>query len=199
MKPYILKRESVYICTDRKTYAELIEQYLLEFLINEENKKKGKDKDIKKQIEKIKEYFMLFTKNKGTLSEIQNCNETFMNKCVITSPKMTFGVSIDEIKYKETFAVYSGQTIDSQTMVQQIGRARSTKKVSVIFVKNHTKKNKYISYEKNEELEITSLNDFKKIKSNVFKVIDDLCLKRNHKEIKFDTESYFKDIHMYAS
>ena len=142
---------------------------------------------------------MIFTKNSGRLDDIKNCNESFKNKCVIASPKITYGVNISDIHYKHIYAVYSSQTIDSMTMIQQIGRARDCEKVSVLFVKNHKTKNHYISFEANKKLEEESLNTFKTRIENRHKAISELCLNHSHKGLSFNLDSVFTNIHFYIS
>lgn len=180
IKPRVEKKESVFIFTDSKTYAVCIKEFLKRF--NNDDS-----------------YFLLFTDDTGSLEEIKNCNKTFLNKCVIVSPKVIYGVNIDSINYNEVYGVYKGLTINSVHMIQQIGRPRSTKSVSILFVNSICKSNKYITYEKSKNEELDKINNHKKILEEDYSTVKELMLNNNFKINiqEIDSNSIFANVHFY--
>lgn len=72
-------------------------------------------------------------------------NKTFKNKCVIFSPKILYGIDI-QIPYDSIYAVYTGKSINSYLMLQQISRCRKCKEIKILALFDD-KNNKVISYD----------------------------------------------------
>ena len=192
----IKNNKSIMIMCDSKTIANNIYNYLLKF---------NKDKD----------YFRVYTKDSGSLDEIENCNEEWQSKCVIFSPKIIYGIDV-LINYENIYAVYKGSTIDSFSMLQQISRARHVKNVSALFLLKHYKyaKNQFISYEKNKYIEEKELQKFlcdvntkfgkenmDKIKENILYELESIVMTGQSEEMinEINENSLFGRTHLYAS
>jgi hypothetical protein len=75
MKNEVENNKSLLIFSDSKYITVMIKELLLKYNNNED-------------------YYRLINKDYGTLDEIINCNKEFINKCVIASPKIVYGVDI---------------------------------------------------------------------------------------------------------
>ena len=122
----IKSRESIIICSDSAKKAEEIFSYV-------------KTKNIPD------DYALLITKDYSKRNIITNCNDTFKNKCVIFSPKILYGIDI-QIPYDSIYAVYTGKSINSYLMLQQISRCRKCKEIKILALFDD-KNNKVISYD----------------------------------------------------
>lgn len=91
-------------------------------------------------------YIKMLTKTVYDTNFVNNCNETFKNKCVIFSPKITYGIDI-QIPYDEVYAVYNGNSIGSYLMLQQLGRCRKCDNIKVLILYNE-KQHHIITFEK---------------------------------------------------
>jgi len=115
----IINNESILICSDSIKISNLIYNYFID---------NYKDKD---------NYFELITKNKYNKEFVNNCNNTFINKCVIYSPKITYGIDI-QIDYNEIYVIYKGKSINSYLMLQQISRSRKCKNINILSLFNNS-------------------------------------------------------------
>ena len=122
----INSRESIIICSDSAKKATNIYEYI-------------KSKDVPN------EYVLLITKYYYKQKAIVNCNDTFKNKCVIFSPKILYGIDI-QIPYESIYAIYTGKSINSYLMLQQISRCKKCKEIKILALFDD-KNNKVISYD----------------------------------------------------
>jgi len=104
------------------------------------------------------EDILLFTSEEGLLEELNNPNEVFKNKIVLSSPKIVYGLDVT-IYYDNIFGYYKGDTLDSLSILQQIGRARECKNVHIIFPNNNFK-NMHIDFDYLKERENKLLEDY---------------------------------------
>lgn len=122
----IKSRESIIICSDSAKKATDIYEYI-------------KSKDVPN------EYVLLITKCYYKQKAIVNCNNAFKNKCVIFSPKILYGIDI-QIPYESIYAIYTGKSINSYLMLQQISRCRKCKEIKLLALFDD-KNDKVISYD----------------------------------------------------
>lgn len=114
------------------------------------------------------DYIKQFTSENGKLSNMNT--EYFSDKVILYSPKIVFGVNIDNLEYgnNQIFALFKGGSINSLAMLQQIGRIRQVEgTINVLWVNGkNTKNNKFIDENKfNANIKKTYENDISKIKS----------------------------------
>ena len=188
--------QSIMVMTDSKKIAENVYNHLLPY--NED-----------------KSYFKLYTKDVGKIEEINNCNNAWKNKICIFSPKIIYGIDC-LINYSCVYSIFSGSTLNSFSMLQQMSRARNTKKVKMLFLqKNYSEStNKYITYEENRRIENLQLNKFNKFinqkfeedfikmhKENVLFALDavNICGKNSKYLHEINENSVFGRMHMRKS
>jgi Origin of replication binding protein/Primase C terminal 2 (PriCT-2) len=184
----VKNNESVIIICDSKSITNNIYNYLLQF--NESKK-----------------YFKIFTKDSGSLKELEDCNTKWKNKCVLFSPKIIYGIDVI-IPYDNIYAVYNGNTIDSFSMLQQVSRSRNTKAVNVLFLLKHYQEtmNNYISYSTNKYIEELELQRFDtknidKIKDHILYELESITFNDKTSDMlhEINENSLFGQIHLYAS
>lgn len=176
------KKKSILLLTDSKGTVTKIRNCLVD---------RGVDKDD----------VLLVTKDFGTLKELENCNELWKNKIVLCSPKVTYGLDV-LIEYDHVYLVYKGHTISSLEMIQQLGRSRNVKEVSVIFteIDYDKRKNYHIDFEYNKEKEDNSLNCYvDEIGGINGKTACRLSSKLTKDGITVNKESPFTNLHYYKS
>jgi hypothetical protein len=176
------KEKSVLLLTDSQGVCKKIRNCLVD---------NGVDKD----------RVLLVTKDFGTLKELENCNEIWKGKIVLCSPKVTYGLDV-LIKYDHVYLVYKGHTISSLEMIQQLGRSRNVKEVSVIFteIDYDKRKNYHIDFEYNKEKEDKSLNYYvDEIGGINGKTACRLSSKLTKDGIIVNKESPFTNLHYYKS
>lgn len=153
---------------------------------------------------KSPDYFKLYTAKNYNMDEVINCNETWVNKCVIASPKIVYGLDC-QLQYNDIYAVYKCKSINSIGFLQQISRARDCNQVNILFIENNyiNKVNEFISFEENKVLEIESFNNYlnginaiANKQNNV--VIQELCSKLLT-SATIDEQSLFGKVHMRKS
>lgn len=111
-------------------------------------------------------YYMIINRDSTELDTITNCNQTFVNKCVIVSPKIIYGVDI-QIKYDNIYCIYKNTTnmngMSSIEYHQQINRSRQASDVHVLFLNQSKYKmsNHYIPFESFCELENKRYQEYK--------------------------------------
>ena len=185
IKQKIINNESTIIFCDSATYAKKIRNYLAKWN-NDSN------------------YFKLYTKNEYNDREVRNCNIEWVNKCVIMSPKILYGLDV-QIKYEQVYAVLKTESLSSFGIHQQISRSRNCKEVNILFLKyNYNKKiNRYFSYKFNRQIEqesfnqyIQGINDTAKQTNN--ELVQELC-SRVVNNIVIDDESVFGKVHMFKT
>ena len=148
----IKSRESIIICSDSAKKAEEIFSYV-------------KTKDVPN------DYVLLITKDNYDQDIMIDYNQTFKNKCVIFSPKILYGIDI-QIPYDSIYAIYTGKSINSYLMLQQISRCRKCKEIKILalFDDKNDKvisydlyKNKYIKYVIKHNISVEKNMSFEKI------------------------------------
>lgn len=136
------------------------------------------------------EYVRVFTSDTGNIDNLNS--EFFKDKCIIYSPKVLFGVNIDDLEYgsNQIYAIYKTQSINALGMLQQLGRIRQVNgDINLLWMpKNyHLRSNKYMDEKKyaNECLNKYDA-DIEKIKSFNEKVavFEEIC--------KFDSNPVYK-------
>jgi len=140
----------------------------------------------------------LVTADLGNLLEIEECNERWIGKIVISSPKIIFAVDV-LIKYDCVYCLFVGKSLNSLQMVQQNGRCRNTDKVIVLLMGNNFgKDNYYVDYEYNKKIEEYELNKYLTYfdkKSEKQEAVIDLC----SSDDDIDYNRIFTKIHMFYS
>ena len=185
IKNKVQNNESIIIYCDSATYAKKIRNYLAKWN-NDSN------------------YFKLYTKNEYNEREVRNCNIEWINKCVIMSPKILYGLDI-QIQYDEVYAIFKTESLSSFGMYQQISRSRNCNQVNILFLKyNYNKKiNRYFSYKFNKQIEQESFDEYIKGINNLAKqtnnqLVQELCSRIVNKAI-IDDESIFGKVHMFKT
>ena len=149
-------------------------------------------------------YFKLYTATDYNAQEVTDCDKTWLKKCVISSPKIIYGLDC-HIEYDNVYAIYKCKSMDGMCFLQQISRARECTKVNVLFIENNYKNkvNRFITFEENRILETDSFNDYmNNIKVIAHKqnnkIIETLCA--DNQDIgKIDEKSIFGKVHMFKS
>ena len=187
-KDVLLKKNILIIC-DLRINAEKIKEHLLTIF---------PDND----------YFMAFNKNAGDLKDLVNINEIGINKCIIISPKIIYGVDI--LILYDVVHVFYKKTKDTNSMgaicmMQQISRSRNTKQVNILILDSKTQKykNKYISFEHNKKIqyEILNFNCSKHLKlCNGYKIENTIKTTINSDGIvSFNDNDIFTKLFYYSS
>lgn len=141
MNESIIRKKSCIILSDSKEVCDCVYKYVHDNL-------KVDKKDI-----------LMFTRDKGNLEDLVNCNKTFLNKVVICSPKVIFGTDIT-IYYDAgcVRSIYTGGSVSGRQFYQQINRTRNSTDVHVLSLIKDKHKHEYINFEQHKENE---LNDMK--------------------------------------
>ena len=147
------------ILTDSKSISDTIYEYLKQFNDN-------------------KDYFLLFNKDSGTLDNMKDItviNDYLNNKCMISSPKIVYGLDITQKYEKNQFHLiykknYGYNSMSAIGMFQQISRARSCCDVNILIldINAKTRSNKKITFEHNKKIQFYYLN-------KKFQEHDNLC------------------------
>lgn len=144
--PDILKSLSVFILTDSKYLTEHIHTILKKHNHNED-------------------YFALFNEDHGTVEELVKCNEFFIGKCVIGSPKIVTGLDVI-IKYTNIYCVYAHMgscfNLSGDEIHQQYSRSRNCQNILICNLDHmyKTRHNYYIPYEIHVEQEKERCNKY---------------------------------------
>ena len=131
-----------------------------------------------KQFNNNNDYFLLFNKDSGTLDNMNDItikNNYLSNKCLISSPKIVYGLDITQKYEKNQFHLiykknYGYNSMNAIGMIQQISRARSCCDVNILILDLNAKKhyNKKITFDQNKKIQFDYLN-------GKFQVHNDLC------------------------
>lgn len=163
----IKKNKNCCIMSDTKKYVTFLGKYLSEFCKKEDMK--------------------IYSSDEGNANEIYNCNDEWENKLVLYSPKITHGVDC-QLKYEKdcVYVIYSGKSINSFYMLQQIGRLRKCTNIKILWItKNYAKnKNHYITFEETKNKLIEQFNNYiSSIKEldDKMEIITDLASSYNEK------------------
>lgn len=153
------------------------------------------------------EYYRLVNREYGSVEEIVNCNEEYLNKCVITSPKILYGVDIT-IPYEKIYCIYkyTGTTnsINSMEYHQQYSRARVCKVVNILDLNPEYEKNQnydipFDAHIKEEDNEYNKTDIAHNEICKKYKVINELCNEMDIDGLKINKRSLFADIHYYKT
>lgn len=104
-----------------------------------------------------KDYFKIITKNKYDNELIKDCNNKFNNICVMFSPKITTGIDIN-IKYNNIYGIYKGNSINSYSMIQQIGRCRNVNNINILCLFNQKNNNYIMNFDIFQKIYKTNIN-----------------------------------------
>jgi len=118
----IINNESIIFCSDSCRLSNLIYNYFID---------NYKDKN---------NYFVLITRERYNKEFVNDCNNTFNNKCIIYSPKITYGIDI-QIEYEDIYVIYKGKSINSYLMLQQFSRSRKCKNINILSLFNNNQCN----------------------------------------------------------
>lgn len=184
LKKDIINGRSVIIFSDSKKITELI---LLELL----------------KINKDPNYYLLINSENTNLETIINCNETFLNKCVICSPRIIYGLDI-QIIYEDIYCIYKNSNNNFGMGVleyhQQINRCRNSKNTHILFLDNGIKtSNCFIPFDIFKQIEIDRYNNYSFSMRYNNNIINDLSSITRGIKRKFDTLSTFASIHFLKS
>ena len=151
----VKNNKSVLILTDSKTITIYLKEYLLRYNSNHD-------------------YFRVFNKDEGTLTDLININEICIGRCICSNSKIQYGLDL-QFHYDEVYIIYryaSSFGIDVFCMEQQIGRSRNTDAIKLLCLdpKALYYTNSYISYEQNKQIQQKFIN----INSNLHQ---ELCKK----------------------
>lgn len=148
-------------------------------------------------------YYLIFNKDSGNLKDLNDCNNTFLNKCVICSPRVVYGLDI-LIKYKQVYMIYKNtagyfQSMNALEYHQQINRSRNAENVNILINNSFNKfKNKFISFEKScsEENKIYAKHkeEYTEL-AKKYQVVNELCSCLSlDGELSINKESLFANI-----
>jgi hypothetical protein len=189
MKHDIHDKKSVLIFSDCKKVTIQLKNIL--------NKKYGVDD----------KYVMLINKEFGTLQEIVDCNKTFKDKCVISSPKIIYGVDV-LIEYNSIYCVYkytaNPNKMNALEYHQQYSRARKCKNVLILDMNSgyKTAYNKYVPFKQNKKMVKKLFNDFKsqhEKNCKDYNVINEMCAQLKFGNVEIDKDNVFASIHYYKT
>ncbi len=129
--------------------------------------------EIVKDWNKDKNYVILITSDHGKREEIREPNKYWKGHLVIFSPKILYGLD-NLLKYDKDciYVIYQGISIQSDQMVQQIGRFRNCQNINLLWINNNyaRRRNIFISLENYSEYAKETLKSYilsrKKITSN---------------------------------
>jgi len=128
IKDKIINKKSNLICCDSVKNAKFINDYFKDIYKNDDN------------------YFNLITKDIYDKDFVNNCNETFNNKTIIYSPKITYGIDI-QINYDKIFGIYKGKSINSYLILQQFSRSRKCNNINLLTLFNDDNNKKIYSFD----------------------------------------------------
>ena len=153
----VKNNKSVLILTDSKSITENLKDYLY-------------------NVNKNYDYFRVFNKDEGTLQDLIDIDKLSENRCILANSKILYGIDM-LYKYDEIFIIYryaSGYGIDCFCMIQQMSRARKTKKVNMLVLDPKAKHyfNTFISYEENKVNQEKFINGY-------YKFHEELCKKHS--------------------
>lgn len=91
---------------------------------------------------------MMYTSGQGNTQDIIECNRKWLYKVVIFSPKIVYGVD-NQIEYEEgtICGIYTGKSISSINMFQQLGRCRKAKDMRILWLQQEGEKTEYATYD----------------------------------------------------
>lgn len=201
------KNENWKIVEFMKLLKNDIENYNSVLILSDSKKITIKIKEALQLYNSDENYYKLINKDYGTIDEIINCNEQFKNKCIISSPKILYGVDIT-IPYDNIYCIYkyTGNTncINSMEYHQQYSRARICNNVNILDL-NHNYKfmnNYYISLD-DHILEEDKIFENKKKNQNEqckkYKIINEMCEDFNLNKNIINKQNIFSQIHYYKT
>lgn len=143
------------------------------------------------------DYFRVFNANCGTIDDINNIDLISKNRCIISSPKIIYGVDITT-RYDDIYCIYSKcrgtNSMSSFEWYQQLSRARFCKAVNIYILDPNTEKyyNSFTSFDKNKSDENIHINNYIYYKKSLYE-------KYNLISEITSIDTYFRNIHYYKS
>jgi len=144
------------------------------------------------------DYFRVFNADCGELEDINNIDTISKNRCLISSPRIIYGIDITT-KYDEIFCIYSKthgtNSMSSFEWYQQLSRARFCNKVNIYILDSSVTKfyNSYISFDKNKSEETKHIDNYIYYTKKLYEKYNVV------NEITSIDNNYFKNIHFYKS
>ena len=93
------------------------------------------------------DYYRLIHADSGDQQILENLDELSKTKCIIASPKITYGLDLSSHHYEEIYGIYSQVSgnigLSAFHFWQQISRSRNHNKVSIYFLDPYAKKYKH--------------------------------------------------------
>ena len=153
-----------------------------------------------------KGYCVKINKNWGTEEELENFDKIYVNKCVIISPKIIYGLNI-LIQYHNVYCFYKHTTKEKAMGAleyhQQYSRCRNAKHIHIFDMNPYyeTSYNFYINFndhvQNEKELFKNKLEKYNEY--NASKSIEPLISKYEDADIVIDTEKSFTNVHFYKT
>ena len=178
VKEKIRKQESISIASDSKKVCKIIVKILEEI-----GGEKGN--------------ILMYTSGIGDTKDISECNKIWRNKIVVYSPKILYAVD-NQIEYQDntTLAIYTGKSISSMNMFQQMCRNRKAKNINVLWLQKNEDIARYITYDRMCELEnekyMKYTMNIKRLNKEA-QIVDEMLMyinKRGEKTMNMDTMMY---------
>lgn len=185
---HAVKKESLIIFCDSKQMTYKVEYYM---------RKTIKDDS----------YIVVINSDQRTEDDFINFNTKFLNKCVIVSPSVVYGLDV-LIEYENIYAIYkynkNKYAMGALEYYQQIGRARNCKNAHVLVIdKNYDETyGSYITPEENIKLEDEEYASFEKQHNEICKkhnTINELCSKVDFGGKQINKDSIFANIHYFKT
>jgi len=143
------------------------------------------------------DYFRVFNAQCGTHDDLNNIDTISKNRCIITSPKIIYGLDITT-NYEDIYCVYSRPNgIDSMNCFewyQQLSRARNCQIVNVYILDKNVNEyyNKFVSFNLNKQEEEKHLENYIYYTNEIYK-------KYKKTNELTSINKYFKNIHFFKS
>ena len=148
------------------------------------------------------DYYIKITKDEYNSQLISDCNNSFYNKFIMFSPKITYGIDI-QINYDKIFGIYKGKSINSYLMLQQLSRCRKCNNINILSLFNNNNNKNICNYELFKYLYINNIKNNNDILVNqllnkdLINNIDNLLIMDNSLNNKYKDIIDFLDIIIY--
>lgn len=145
---------------------------------------------------------LVITADEGNQEELYNCNETFADKIVISSPKIIYGLDI-KLRYGtgDVISIMKGRTMTSRLLYQQINRCRELTDVNVLYCASD-KVNYNISYDDHVKAEKYKFDMYMRYRYHMYgtlNYLEELCTKVSPYEVKLNMNNMFTIIYMHET
>jgi hypothetical protein len=148
-------------------------------------------------------YYMIINKDSTDLDTITACNTNFLNRCVIVSPKIIYGVDI-QICYQNIYCIYKNTNklngMSSIEYHQQINRCRNATNSHILFLNlsKYKLSNHFIPFDLFCEIENNRYIEYKNEMNNIdtkYNLIDEMCSSMDFSGNAKIQENLFTPIH----